>query len=184
MSKVPKKPVEGEVEQSTSQTPPDPLKDPTSPYWKGRQYPGPPGSRRARIEPGKTVAIRSATSGRSNQPTFEERKNEGYEIAEALAEFQEFKETLLPSLQGDVQSGMSAEEILRKYQAVAAAKMVSLLMDNKVGYAAAKELLDRTMGKAVERKAIKHQFEDLSEKEIDALIITAMKDSEDDTDES
>lgn len=165
-------------------TSPDAPEGPQKAYWKGRQYPGTPGSRRARITPGKTVAIRSATSGRSNSPTLDERKNEGYEIAEALAEFQEFKETLLPALQGDVQSGMTAEEILKKYQAVAAAKMVSLLNDRKVGYAAAKELLDRTMGKAIERKAVRHQFEDLSEKEIDALIVSAMKEVEDDSDES
>jgi uncharacterized protein (DUF433 family) len=99
----------------------------------------------------------------------------------ALQEFEQFKESMLPALQKDLSDGLSAEQIMKKYQAVAAARIVSLLpnLNPKFAASAASQILDRTMGKAVERKAIAHQFQDLSEKEIDALIVSTLKESED-----
>lgn len=169
-----------EKPDSTLKAPQRPVEAPSQgAYWKGRDFTPKPGSRRARAQP-----LRS----KSNAPAdLRPRKLMGMEVVERpvtdniltnvqqLQEFEEFKKSILPVTLADVQSGMTAPEILQKYQALAAARMASLLVDPRQAYAASKEIMDRTMGKAVERKVVKHQYEDMSEQELDALILAQIK---------
>ena len=104
-----------------------------------------------------------------------------------LAEFEEFEAHILPALRKDLQSGMTAEEIMKKYQAVAAARLVSTAMgdaDSSKGVSASKDILDRTLGKAKESKEIKHKFEDLPEDEIDSLLKSKLADLSDEEEDS
>lgn len=93
-----------------------------------------------------------------------------------LAEFEEFRDTLLPALRADLSKGLSDEEILTKYKALAAARTISeMVLPGGAGLAAAKDILDRTRGKAVERKEVKHQLERLEEKDVDALLMSKLQ---------
>lgn len=95
-----------------------------------------------------------------------------------LAEFEEFKRTILPALQRDLKSGMSSSDLRKKYAALAQARIISEALTNPdAGKAvvAATDLLNRTEGKATERKEIKHTLENLSEKELDAVLDSEIK---------
>lgn len=94
-------------------------------------------------------------------------------MADDLSLLEQIKLEILPKIQKDLAQGISAEEILKKYQAYAAGRLVTnMVMDTDSGKstAAAKEVLDRTMGKAVERRETTHRYEELSDQELDALV--------------
>lgn len=101
---------------------------------------------------------------------------------DTMAEFEAFKENILPALRQDIKSGKSAEQIYAKYAAIAAARGVSIAMtevDSGKALSALRDILDRTQGKAVERIAVKHRFENLKEEELDALLISRAREIED-----
>ena len=172
-----------------------PAAPPQGAYWKGRNFPPKPGSRRAKAQPARTTSSAVANLGERRfipqqalpeLQTLDEAKQTSLQLVEELQEFEEFKKDILPSLQRDLKAGLRAEEIVEKYKSLAAARMVSLLSDKKLGHTAAKDILDRGLGKAIERKAIKHQFHDMDEKQLDSLIQSRLKDieiGEDDSDE-
>jgi glucuronate isomerase len=110
-----------------------------------------------------------------------------------LAEFEEFAEKILPAIRRDLTSGMTETQILEKYKALAAASVATLttkLDTPAVALAAARDILDRTGGKAVERRQVEHRLGKLPEKELDAVIYTeleklgAITDAEEDSEES
>lgn len=93
-----------------------------------------------------------------------------------LSEFDDFRAKLLPALRKDIESGMTAKEIREKYQATAQARLIMALLadDDSKAIRAAQDILDRTEGKAVERKAHVHKFQDLPEEQLDALLATEL----------
>lgn len=99
-------------------------------------------------------------------------------MADDLSLLDQIKAEILPKIQKDLLEGISAAEILQKYQAYAAGRLVSnMVMDTDSGKstAAAKEVLDRTMGKAVEKRETTHKYADLTEEELDALVASKTK---------
>lgn len=95
-----------------------------------------------------------------------------------LAEFEEFREAFLPAIQKDLRAGLSAKEIREKYQAYLQARVVQIgLMEPDSGKAlsAIKDLLDRSEGRAVERRAVAHKFESMDDRELDSLLVSKMK---------
>lgn len=97
-----------------------------------------------------------------------------------LALFQQFKEELLPKLQEAIVGGKSAEDILEMSQKYAAARLGTIIateVDSGRALSAIKEVLDRTLGKAVERKQVDHRLGKLPEEQIDALLITALEET-------
>lgn len=93
-----------------------------------------------------------------------------------LAAFDEFREMLLPALTADLKAGATDDQILEKYRAIATARVVSeMVLPGGAGLAAAKDILDRARGKAVERKEFKHQLDRLEEKDVDALLMTKLE---------
>jgi hypothetical protein len=114
------------------------------------------------------------------RPKRYRKKSGNKELAKAvrtvdeLRAFDEFRELVLPSLRLDVQNGLTADEILEKYTAIAAARLVSeMVRDN--GAQAARDVLDRKLGKAVERKQLTHRLDNADEAEVDALLISRLK---------
>jgi hypothetical protein len=87
-----------------------------------------------------------------------------------LARFDEFKQTVLPVLLQDLHSGLSADEIIAKYAAIAAARIVTEVASPEKGLIAAKDIVDRHVGKAVERKQVDHRLAQVDEQQVDALI--------------
>ena len=104
-----------------------------------------------------------------------EKTAEGMDL---IADFEEFCAYLSPSIRRDLVKGMTEKQILEKYRPVAAARLASIAGTGKkegVALAAAKDLLDRTAGKAVERKDVTHRLGQLPERELDALLLSEME---------
>lgn len=94
-----------------------------------------------------------------------------------LAEFEEFKDQVLPAIRKDLAAGLTESQILEKYKALAAAAVVTIttkIDQPAVALAAAKDILDRTRGKAKESKDVTHRFSQMPEKEIDAILASEL----------
>lgn len=106
---------------------------------------------------------------------------------DALAEFEEFKESLLPVLQADLRKKTPAKEILEKLKTLAAVRLGHIVMtevESNKALSAIKDILDRTDGRAVERSETTHKFEKLKDEELDSLLQSRLKEvSESDEDE-
>jgi hypothetical protein len=96
---------------------------------------------------------------------------------DALAEFQQFKDEILPELRDALKSGMSAEDLMKKYQAHAAARTITIMMrelDSSKALAAAKDIQDRSAGKAKERTEVEHKFAKLKDDELDSVLLSEL----------
>ncbi len=94
--------------------------------------------------------------------------------------FQEYNAKILKGIRQDLLNGMKAEEILKKYEAHAAAALVSSLINPITAQGAAEKILDRTQGKATQRTESTHKFEKLKDEELDALLQSRLTEIEDD----
>lgn len=94
-------------------------------------------------------------------------------LIDELAEFEEFKLSILKKLRRALVAGAKAEEIFMLVQAEAAARMATFALtelEPVKAMAAIKDILDRTQGKAIERKHITATYEDTSDEELDRLL--------------
>lgn len=99
------------------------------------------------------------------------------DIITELEEFEEFKQQLLPILRKAMLDKKPAKEILELARAHAAARIATIAateVDAGKALAAARDILDRTEGKPVERKEFSHKLGKLKEEEIDALLISSL----------
>lgn len=90
-----------------------------------------------------------------------------------LAEFEEFRETMLPAIRKDLQAGMTAAQIRKKYTAYVQAAMVTTALvdpNSAARLAAGKDILDRDEGKAKENKEVTHRFSHLSDAQLRAIL--------------
>jgi hypothetical protein len=95
-----------------------------------------------------------------------------------LATYEELTTGLLGTLKQDLRQGLTSEQILKKYAALAAARVVSVAsteVDSAKAMAAAKDILDRSQGKAVERHINVHAMSELKDEELDALLLSKLK---------
>lgn len=103
-----------------------------------------------------------------------------------LAEFEEFKEKVLGMIRKDIYGGMTPEELRKKYASYVQGRVLTAVIteeDNGKALAAAKDILDRSEGKAKERHEHTHKYENLKEEELDSLLMSelgAMSSSDDD----
>lgn len=100
-----------------------------------------------------------------------------------LARYEEFKASIAPAIQKDLSNGLSAEAIIKKYQAVVAARMVTAALlepDHSKAAAASEKVLDRGMGKPVQKQEIEGRFTNISDEELDSLLESEMKSLEPD----
>lgn len=99
----------------------------------------------------------------------------------AIADYEEFKQTILPAIQKDLKAGFNAKQIREKYAAILQAKMITNAMttfDVKDSTAISKDVIDRVEGKATEKKEVSHRFADMSDKELDAVLKSEEEDLE------
>lgn len=90
-----------------------------------------------------------------------------------LDDFEQYRRDVLPLLRRAIKEKWSPEKIYKEMSAYTAARAVTIaLTDPDAGKAlsAIKETLDRSQGKAVERKEVKTSIAALSDDELDALI--------------
>lgn len=112
------------------------------------------------------------------------------ERLDELSAFEEFKESILPAIRKDLNAGLSASEIRKKYASIVQASMVTtaLIDPNPAArLTAGKDILDRDEGKAKENKTVEHKFSHLSDEQLNAMLISEeaeVADLEDDNDEA
>lgn len=98
-----------------------------------------------------------------------------------LAEYEEFRNEVLPLLRKELKKGTTPQELQTKYEALLTAREISMAAtsDNEaIALAAIKDLRDRTSGKAKERKEIHHHLSAAKDEEIDALLLSEMREIE------
>ena len=105
-----------------------------------------------------------------------------------LAEFQRFQEDVLPILRKAIAEGWSAEKILShpKLEAMMAARQVTMAImgrDDGRAHAAIEAALNRSKGKATERKEVSHKLETLADSELDALLNQSLKQISEDSED-
>lgn len=102
-----------------------------------------------------------------------------------LSDFEAYKKEIAPKIRQLLQKGASAQEIMEFAQSYAAARMVSLVWSEDSGKAmvAAKDVIDRAVGKAKERQEHNHKFEKLKDEELDSILLSKLKGHEDLTDD-
>lgn len=101
---------------------------------------------------------------------------------EDLSEFESFKRDLLPKIRQALKDGKKPEEIMNLAKSLAAARVATIAafdLDSKTALTAARDLLDRTEGKAKETKEIRHAMANAKDEDIDAVLLTALSDDED-----
>lgn len=95
-----------------------------------------------------------------------------------LALYDRLMGTMLKDLKEDLANGLTPEDLRHRYASLAQARGINVALtdaDPKNVLAAVKDILDRSEGKAKERKEIEHTLGKLSEKELDALIISEQR---------
>jgi len=96
-----------------------------------------------------------------------------------LAEYEDLTTGLLGTLKRDLRAGLTSDQIMKKYAALGAARVVSVAAtesDSGKALAASKEILDRAMGRSVERKQVHHYMEQAKDEELDALLLSKLRD--------
>lgn len=98
-----------------------------------------------------------------------------------LAAFEEYQDEVLPKLREALKNGAKAEDIYQMAMGVAAARAVSIAVkekDSSKALAAIKEIMDRTAGKATERKEVSHRLEKLPDEQLDSLLASKLDELE------
>lgn len=119
----------------------------------------------------KFTPIEEFSSGKDEQ-------EEKARLFEDLEEFELFRQKIIPAIRKDLLAGMSAAELRAKYAALVQARIITDAIttpDAGKASTAAKDVLDRTYGKATEKKEVTHKFADLPENELDAILESELK---------
>lgn len=121
-------------------------------------------------------------AGRRRQNTKAHNSHKDGDMArkiDDLIAFEKFKEEVLPVLEKDISKGLTAEELVQKYHALAMARGISIAISPKsqdsVALSAIKDILDRAMGKPKERSEITHKMKDVPEEQLNAVLLAKMK---------
>lgn len=98
-------------------------------------------------------------------------------LASKLAAVEDYTANVPAALRRLLENKASPQDILEFASSLAAARMVTELggTDAARAITVAKDILDRTQGKAKESVAIAHKFEKLDEAQLDAIILSQFK---------
>lgn len=118
-----------------------------------------------------------------NFKTVNEPEEEMARSLDQLIEYDEYCASIAPKLREMLAEGKTSQEIYRWAQSIAAAKAVTLInsRDGKVALQAVKEVLDRGVGKAADNINITTRYEDLSDEDIEALLVSQREELNDST---
>lgn len=103
-----------------------------------------------------------------------------------LAEFEEYRQSVLAAIRRDLKDGKDSEAIIKKYSAQITARVATIALtdrDNKTALAAAKDLQDRGLGKPKETHDFKHKLENLPEEQLDSILLSKLKSLKNDEEE-
>lgn len=98
-------------------------------------------------------------------------------LADKLAAVEDYHANVPAELRRLLENRATPDDILQFAASLAAARLVTELASSHAGTAmdAAKQILDRSQGKAIERIQQSHKFEKMDEQQIDALLISKLK---------
>lgn len=98
-----------------------------------------------------------------------------------MAEFEEFKQSLLPKLRRAVLEGWSADKIRREVGPYVAARVASMALlgpaRSGTTMKAAQDTLDRLEGRPIQRQETLHRYAPMSKAELAALTFQKLKDA-------
>jgi hypothetical protein len=92
-----------------------------------------------------------------------------------LAEYEDFRESILPAIRGDIRDGLTAAQIQEKYNLDVVARQISIALsenDSARALKAIQDLRNRVEGTPVQRVEQKHKLENMDEDQLDALILS------------
>lgn len=104
------------------------------------------------------------------------------DVVDQVIAFERFQKEIAPELREMLLSGASTKEILKKFEPYAAARMLTIALaapDERSAISAIKDILDRSAGKAVERKKVEHSMADMDERDLDALLSSELAELDD-----
>lgn len=123
--------------------------------------------------------MRYAKSRRkSNRPE----EHDQSDLHDALKAFDTFRQELLPMLQEDILKGTPPEALRKKYLSYLTARQIQIgLTDPQSAnaLAAIKDLQDRTEGKPAQTNINVNKYEQLSDEQLDAAVLSANDDLKD-----
>lgn len=115
-----------------------------------------------------------ARNYKSKQSLKQAKKDEKTcQMMEELEIFEEWKKSVLPELREMLLNKMTAEQIAKKYAAHAVARAVTIATtstDEKAALSACKDIIDRAHGKPTETQKHVHEFDQMSEQDLNAVI--------------
>ena len=85
---------------------------------------------------------------------------------------------VLGNLKKDIANGVDALTLAKKYANLAQARTVTIALtdeNSSTALAASRDVMDRAMGKSIERKETKHIMADSTEEELDAIIASKLE---------
>lgn len=103
-------------------------------------------------------------------------------LVDRVALFEAFEANVMPILKDAMLESADPKKVMAIGKTAAAIQLV--LKAQSGDLAAIKDLLDRTEGKAIERKQIAHAMKDVKTEQLDALLLSALEDVSDDTESS
>lgn len=117
-----------------------------------------------------------------NEPKKRPGRPKGARVQETLDDLEAFnnwKKGVLPKLTEVMSTAKTPEDIYKAFANDAAARAVMIAVTSRdagKAMAAITEILNRSQGKPVEQIQVDHKYEKLSDKELDALVLSVVKD--------
>lgn len=134
--------------------------------------------------------VKPKNLGKNKYASSDRQHNAMANNMDARAEFDDFCNTVLPKLRRMVSENKGAGDMYSEFQALIAARVITEALTNgdaKTALMAAKEILDRGLGKAKETLDINSRYEKLSDADLDQLLKSeqaALLERESDDDDS
>lgn len=98
---------------------------------------------------------------------------------DALAEFEDFREKILPGIRRLLREGKSQRDIYLHYKEQLAGRKISIALDPTVSantaLAAIQDIENRIDGKPTEKKEVAHKFEQLPADQLDAMLLSELE---------
>lgn len=109
------------------------------------------------------------------------------QMLDELAEFEAFQDDVLPLLRKAIKEGWTRDQIDAhpKVQALLAARQITIALrdqDSSKALAAIRDLRDRTQGRAVEKKEIRHELANIPDEQLDSILMSKLQDAEESDD--
>lgn len=116
-------------------------------------------------------------------PGLNQEEAKALDKLDRFAKLTALMKTLPTEIVEDIKNGASTPEIYKKYESLAAARVMSVIVseqDSGKALSAAKDVLDRVFGKPTEKKEVKHVMQELPDDQLDALILSELEDLSED----